>query len=165
MLFLQGQYPDLLEPQQIRISDNDIKEAVQKIEADKPSDLFIFSHFNLIPEDDYANQQKAQYAGHYVNGLQLLEMLKDTVSGKIIIFCGHQHWHHIVCDSDVVQCTNAAMIEYPMEAKIISVDNSQVHISTLASTSPEISNMSLDKFEWVCGQDFDRNMTLAMKKK
>ena len=112
------------------------------------------------PESDYADEHTASYARHYLDGEEILDRLGQLVSGKIYCFSAHQHWHRIINGDKVVHCMTASMIEYPMEARVVSIENGSISVSTIETACPEIATTSLDSARWVCGRERDRHLML-----
>ncbi|MBI1258956.1 MAG: hypothetical protein GC204_15910 [Chloroflexi bacterium] len=135
---------DLLEPQ------------LEAILAAPPRLLTIFAHFPLLPEQAFAEAHAGLYAGCYIDGEAVLRRLQPALSGRIAVFCGHQHWHHLMPGSDILHCTTASLIEYPMECRLVTLTTDHLSIETLDSASPTIASASLDAASWVSGEDSDR---------
>lgn len=133
-----------------------INEAVEQVQCKNIEQLFVFSHFPLIAQQDFADRYKAQYAKHYLDGEELLRKLPGLVSGRIFCFSAHQHWHRIIDGEQIFHCMTASMIEYPMEARVVRIENETVEITTLETARPETAAMSLDSAEWVHGRESDR---------
>jgi hypothetical protein len=140
-----------------RIGDAVIEQAVARVADDRPPVLLVASHVPLVTEEAHAGGHGGKYAGHYADGLDLLARLESLAPRRSFIFCAHQHWHHILESPHWVQCTNAAMIEYPMEIRVVSVESAAMRISTVAAASREIAARSLDQARWVAGEKRDRD--------
>lgn len=121
-----------------------------------PALLTIFAHFPLIPERTHAAAHNGLYAGHWVDGERLLAHLKPALPGRIAIFCGHQHWHHHLLVDGMLQCTNASLIEYPMETRLVTLTPGRVQIEVQATASADIATASLETATWVRGEARDR---------
>ena len=137
--------------------DLDMDRAVmEQMEMHQPAALLVFSHYPLASEGAYALRQNAAYAGHVRNGPDVLRQTARLARGKVVVFCGHLHWHHVKRSSRWVQCSTAAMIEYPMECRLVSVEGDVISVSTLPTASPGAATESLDSSAWVRGRESDR---------
>ena len=155
-LFLQEELPSEGQKARTELGSAIIREAEEHVRSDRPDALLIFSHFPLVSEEDFADGHQANYAKHYRDGLELLGRLRGLVSGRMLAFCSHEHWHHIASNGDYVQCTTASMIEYPMEARLVCLDDGWAGISTLETACPDIAARSLESALWVRGEAPDR---------
>ena len=124
--------------------------------------LFVFSHFPLIPQEDYAQVHNGKYAKHYLDGETLLSRLSTTVPGNIACFSGHQHWHRTVEHETSMHILTGSLIEYPMEARIVSLDGERLGVSILDSARPDIARESLDSSTWVAGVEGDRSRSVVL---
>jgi hypothetical protein len=155
MLFLREAWPG--EDKQVaRLDWNALNPQIEAILNAPPKLLAIFSHFPLLPERAFAEAHAGLYAGHFVDGEEVIRRLLPALLGRIAIFCGHQHWHHILPGADVLQCTTASLIEFPMECRLLTLSPTQVAIETIDSASPDTAGASLDGVTWVRGQTHDR---------
>ncbi len=136
-----------------------INNILEIVKREKIHNLFIFSHIPLISQKKYADRFSAQYVPHYSDGNILIDNLKKIISGKIISFCGHQHWHRIKDTGRHLLCATASLIEYPMEARLVTIHNEQINIETLNSACPIIANASLISAEWTKGTCYDRTFS------
>lgn len=141
-----------------------IEKAVDEIKRTGADDLFIFSHFPLRPQDDFARRQNAKYAKQFLDGNTFLDRIRQLVSGRIVCFAGHQHWHRIVNEDRITHCTSASLIEYPMEARMVTIGDGKIGFSTFASACPKIAESSLDSNAWVSGTGRDRNIEIVLGK-
>ena len=155
-LFLQEQLPPDDRKARTELGSAIVRGAEGVVESDRPGALLVFSHFPLVPEEEFADQREANYAKHYRDGLELLGRLRGLVSGTTVAFCSHEHWHHVTSDDGFTQCTTASMIEYPMEARIVCLDGRRLSISTLDTACPEIAARSLESARWGRGDTSDR---------
>lgn len=155
-LFLTEYVPPVEYPK-TELGKDTIKEAVEMIRRQNIENLCVFSHFPLISQENYAREHKARYAKHYIDGEELLHHLDKLVSGTIFSFSAHQHWHRIIDEDSFFHCMTASMIEYPMEARIVSMEKNNLSVSTIETACPGIAAMSLDSAEWVRGRKNDRN--------
>lgn len=138
---------------------------LRRIATDQPQPLLVFSHYPLIAEESHAKLHNGPYAGHWLDGSEALLRLGEVVRGKMFVFCGHLHWHHVMHGPTWVQCATGALIEYPMECRVIDVQDERITVSTLASASPEAANESLDSADWVEGRAADRFFSVCLRPK
>lgn len=129
---------------------------IEQILLSPPAVLIVFSHYSVLPEDAHAEANHGLYAGHWGDGEQFLGLLRPALEGRIICLCGHQHWHHVMAQNGVLQCTTASLIEYPMETRLVTVTPERIQIETLPTASPSIAQASLDETRWVSGTHRDR---------
>ncbi|MBT3276284.1 MAG: hypothetical protein HN368_24260 [Spirochaetales bacterium] len=154
-LFLPEFLPEIEYPR-TELGMRMIKKVLDLVSRTAPDDLFIFSHFPLISQNAYALQFKGEYAKHFLDGEEFLDQLGQIVTGKILCFAGHQHWHRIINEKKFVHCMTASMIEYPMEARVIRIADDRIDISTLECGVPDLAAVSLDSAPWVAGSKDDR---------
>lgn len=134
-----------------------IERAVEAVRVDKPRHLLIFCHIQLAPEESHAREHGAKYAGHYADGLELLTRLEEATENRIRVFCAHQHWHHMLRNERWVQCTNGAMIEYPMEFRVVTIEGDRLRVSVLPGGPRELAARSVDLEPWTIGRAGDRD--------
>ena len=158
-MFLTEYLPPVEYPK-TELGKDTFNKAIGKINCQNLENLFIFSHFPLISQQDYANKNNANYAKHYLDGEELLNRLDKLISGRIFCFSAHQHWHRIIDGYKVFYCMTASIIEYPMEARIISIENNKFAVSTIETACPEIAEMSLNSAKWVYGLKNDRDFEI-----
>ncbi len=121
-----------------------------------PELLAIFGHYSVLPEDAHAQANNGLYAGPWADGVTLLDRLRPALDGRIVCFCGHQHWHHIMAQAGVLHCTTGSLIEYPMEGRVVTLTPQEITIETLPSASPLVAEASFDGADWVRGAEADR---------
>jgi len=160
-LFLREYLPREEYPK-TELGEEIIHEAVEWTGSRTIERLFIFSHFPLISQQDYAIRHQGQYAKHYLDGEVLLRQLSRLVPGRIICFSAHQHWHRIIDGGQIFHCMTASLIEYPMEARVVSIEDKTLTITTLETACPDSSALSLDSAGWVCGRDSDRTRRIEL---
>jgi 3',5'-cyclic AMP phosphodiesterase CpdA len=166
MLFLRESLPDgEVQSPAIELGSAQIDRVIQTVVADRPGTLIIFSHFPLISQAAFANKHGGKDAGHYADGMELLVCLEKLVRNRVVILCGHQHWHHIMEGARWIQCTTGAMIEYPMEFRIAEISDTMLRVSVFAGTAARLAAESLDSAKWVRGQDSDRNCEVALDRR
>ena len=54
----------------------------------------------------------------------------------------------------------ASIIEYPMEARIISIEDNKFAVSTIETACPKIAELSLKLAKWVYGLKSDRDFKI-----
>lgn len=156
MLFIPELWPQ--ENRQLFKMDWQRLEAeIARIVAAPPRVLVVFAHYPLLSLEAHAAAHDGLYAGHWSDGLELLERLRPTLAGRIVCLCGHQHFHHITQQDGILHCTTASMIEYPMESRLVEVTPSRISIETLLNASPVTAEASLDGVDWVHGTEKDRS--------
>ena len=136
---------------------------LQQIATDQPRLLLAFSHYPLVSEESHATVNDGAYAGHWAQGYETLLHLGKVTRGKTLVFCGHLHWHHVMRNPKWVQCATGALVEYPMECRVIDVRDELIGVTTLATASPEAAAESLDSAEWVRGQAADRCFNVCLR--
>ena len=163
MLFLRESLLDYRDDSpNIRLGRTCIERAVQAVGADGPGRLIVFSHFPLVSQVAYARQHGSRDVGHYADGMDLLARLEGLVPNRVVVFCGHQHWHRVMESEGWIHCTTGAMIEYPMEVRIASLEASVMRSSIVAGVADEIAAESLEAATWVRGQGRDRDCEFAL---
>lgn len=160
-LFLREYLPPVEYPK-TELGEEAVEKAVGLLQGRTVENLFVFSHFPLIAQAGYAERYKANYAKHFCDGDELLIRLARLVSGRIISFSAHQHWHRIVTDEVFLHCMTASMIEYPMEARVVSIEDGALTVTTLPSARPESALNSLVSAEWVRGEEGDRERRITL---
>jgi hypothetical protein len=147
-------------PPVYRFGSELIEQAVEAVRADKPRHLLLFSHVPLVSEENHAQEHGAKYAGHFMDGRELMRRLEEVTKSRIRVFCAHQHWHHILWNKRWVQCTNGAMIEYPMEFRIVHIRGDSFHMSVWPGAPPELAAQSVDLEPWTIGSPLDREVEI-----
>lgn len=158
LLFFREETP----PDGVMLGSIAIGTAVESVAADLPPLLWLFSHFPITSEEAHAVEQGRLYANHFGDGEHLLGRLREVTETPIAAFSGHQHWHHVRQKQGYTQCTTGALIEYPMECRIVYMDETSLRVTTLETASPDLAAASLDGSEWVRGQDHDRHWELSL---
>jgi hypothetical protein len=130
-----------------------------RLERLRPAVLLVFSHQPLAPEPEWARAHGGKDAGHFSVGPSFLERVAPT-AGRLVAFCAHQHWHHVLDGPGWRQCTTAALIEYPMEVRLVALGRHCVGSRTLP-VAPAVAALSLEAAPWVAGRPEDREWTTA----
>lgn len=141
-----------------------IDNVVSAVKSDVPEMLVLFSHFPLLSEERFGELHGGRYPGHLEDGALLLEQLAQRVQNRIVIFCGHMHWHCITSDPRWIHCTTGGMIEYPMELRIVSLEFPTLQIATLDGAARELAAQSLLDADWVRGETRDREGTFLLSR-
>lgn len=147
------------------------QQVFQGITADYPHTLLVLSHFPLHSEQTWAEQHQGKDAGQMLGGEALFERIRQNLrpgcparERRIILLCGHEHWHHVTQNADYLQCVTASLIEYPMEVRVVTLAEDSLHISTLSVPVETIANESLATADvpasWVRGRVQDREYVL-----
>jgi predicted phosphodiesterase len=151
--------------------DSWIQHVLQGITADCSHTLVVLSHFPLHSEQAWAEQHQGKDAGQMRDGEALFTRLKESLrpgcparERRIILLCGHEHWHHVTQNHDYVQCVTASLIEYPMEVRVVTLAEDSLRISTLSVPVEAIANQSIASADapapWVRGRVQDREYVL-----
>ena len=155
------------------------QQAVQGIRAgcgadcgsDCPRTLLVLSHFPLLDEQLWADHNNGKDAGRFLHGETQLARLRAAIrpdcaahDRRVLLFCGHEHWHHITQGHDWVQCVTASLIEYPLEVRVVTLDEDALNISTLSTPVEAMARQSIDALDapalWVRGRAQDREYGL-----
>jgi hypothetical protein len=162
LLTLREKLPDDgSRPDGYRLGGAVIEEAVARVAEDRPALLLVASHIPLISEVDHPSAHAGKYAVHHADGQELLARLAPLMKQRGFVFCAHQHWHHVSECPRWVQLTNAAMIEYPMELRLATIDGGGLGVSTVPAACREMAARSLDNAPWVVGRECDRECVLV----
>jgi len=145
-----------------RLDETEVAEILNRLRERRPDALLLFSHQPLAANAEWAVAQGGKDAGYYRDGRDLLDRAA-RLAGRVAAFCGHQHWHHLVRGPNWVQSATAALIEYPMEARIVTWDGGRMTTRLLA-IHPASAVQSLDGAAWVGGRKEDREGTLDWRK-
>ena len=131
-------------------------QSVAALRADAPRTLLVLSHFPLICQRNWAALHNGQHAVCPPNGRQVLRDLAACIQQRVVILCGHQHWHHMSDGADWIQCTTGAMIEFPMEVRVITIADDTFYVNTLAAGAESQRQASFHRARWVAGWTPDR---------
>jgi len=138
-----------------RLDESRLVAILEQLEATRPEALFVFSHQPLADETAWVAAHAGKDAGYFQNGPAFLERAAQ-LAGNVIACSGHQHWHHVIAGTGWRHCGTAALIEYPMEARIITWDTERL-ASRLLAVAPARAAQSLEQNVWVRGRDEDRD--------
>ena len=140
--------------------------ALTAVRADSPPVLIVLSHFPIIDENLWAEQHNGKDARSVAHGETLLARLADATEDKTshprVVLCAHEHWHHVSTSQGWLQCTNAAMVEYPMEMRLVSAETDALRISTMNTPVHDIAQQSLETESWVQGRPQDRDVAVPL---
>ena len=126
---------------------------------DRASRILVFSHAPLIDVKSHTDACGGVYAGHFSDGDAFVRQLAAGGEGVCpFLFCGHQHFHHIKETADWLQCVTAALIEYPMELRVVTLSREGIRIETLPAVPPGLPAQSRNSAasDWVAGRRSDR---------
>lgn len=127
-----------------------------RLEVERPAALLLCSHMPLLDGAAWAAAHGGKDAGSYIGGAEFVEELTRRVP-RLLLCCGHQHWHHVDAAPGRVQVTTAGLIEYPMEARLLTLDG-DVLTGAILPLAPEIAAQSLCDNPWVAGRAQDRDL-------
>jgi 3',5'-cyclic AMP phosphodiesterase CpdA len=144
------------------ISPETMDRFVAAVAAERPHTLLIFSHIPLVSLEERAQQHGGKYAGHYGNGLELLDRLSTLVAKRIVIFSAHIHYHQILEGPKWIQCATGALIEYPMEGRVAILDEDTIQLAVVQVVPAAVAGSSLVEAQWVAGRAADRECVLAL---
>ncbi len=126
-----------------------------RLEAERPRTLLVASHVPLLSGAARAAHFGGKDAGHYAGGAEIVAALAMRTD-RLLLCCGHQHFHHVQRTAGAVQLTTAALIEYPMEARLLTLEGDRLAYDVLPVAS-EIAAASLKTAPWVAGHREDRS--------
>jgi len=136
---------------------------LEQLERVQPEVLLLFSHFPFVDESGWAAGNAGKPAGHFAHGEAFLTRVAGLVEKHAVAFCGHQHWHHIASGARWTHCATAALIEYPLEVRIVTLESRQLRIETLPAVSESLAGMSLNGAAWVRGRAEDRQAAVRLR--
>lgn len=147
-------YPD--GPQPLAVLDEGVAEqAMKELDRLRPDRLLVVSHYPLVSHAIYATANNLKYGGHVRRGDELLKELCAR-AGTVILFCGHNHYHHILAEENWLQCATAALVEYPAEFRLATITGDSVTISTHAGAQAAVDLAPAPGCPWVHGRPEDR---------
>ncbi|CAN5203718.1 hypothetical protein BH23CHL1_BH23CHL1_26580 [soil metagenome] len=130
-------YPD--GPQPLAVLDDGIAEhAIHELVQLRPEWLLIVSHYPLVSQVIHSTTSNLKYGGHIRGGDELLKQLRAR-AGAVILFSGHNHYHHILEDENWLQCATGALVEYPAEFRLVTIVDDSVMISTHAGAPAAVA--------------------------
>jgi hypothetical protein len=141
-------------PDRYRLGPDQSASVIAELERARPTSLILLSHQPLISDAERAAPRGGKDAGHYADGGSLLAH-SASLADCVAAFAAHQHWHHLVEGPGWLHCVTASLIEYPMEARIVSWEDGEIS-SRLIGVAPDAAARSLDGQAWVRGDDRDR---------
>ncbi len=104
--------------------------------------------------------------GYFVHDERVRQLIEGAPNVKAV-FAGHWHMFDITRHNDVVHCQTGAMVEYPLEMRLVRVESrtASMSITTVALDDPQLKRDSClpeRKNEWVAGGPQDRVCTLSI---
>jgi 3',5'-cyclic AMP phosphodiesterase CpdA len=144
-------------PGRFALDEQRLEAIARQIERLGPSTLIVFSHQPLAADPDWPRVHGGKDAGHFTAGRPFLERAARP-NRRLVAFCAHQHWHRVLEGPGWRQCTTAALIEYPVEARLVTLDAERVSCRILP-VAPEAAAASLESAAWVAGRPNDREWT------
>ncbi|MCE9591993.1 MAG: metallophosphoesterase [Planctomycetes bacterium] len=134
-------------------SDN----AFEAVARDAPDVLLVFSHVPLVAEPVMKGQSLH-------DGPVLLERLSSVVRGRVALLTAHLHCHIVTETPSWVQITTGAMVEYPMEVRVVEVNGARLRTRVESCVDPELAWESFDRGQWVLGRARDREAELSLRR-
>jgi len=150
------------EPDRYQLDARQATGIITQLERSYPETLFLFSHFPFTNESGWATEHAGKDAGCFENGEAFLTRVAGLTEGFAAAFCGHQHWHHITSGPTWTHCATAALIEYPLEARIVTLAGDRLEIATLA-VAEVLAESSLEGAMWVRGRAEDRAAAFTLR--
>lgn len=144
---------------QLAVPDSQLVEAaLAELDRLSPALLVVVSHYPLVSQSAYVETNNGKYAGHVLNGEEILTNLTNR-AGTVICFCGHNHYHHITSGERWLQCATGAMAEYPSEYRLVTIAGNAVQISTASASAEILAAAGEPNTPWVAGRPEDREFT------
>ena len=144
-------------PDRYRLGESRIAALLEGLRRSRPEGFLLLSHQPLVDEAEWAAAHSGKDAGHFGDGRSLL-LRAARLAGRTAVFCGHQHWHHATGEPGWLHCATASLIEYPMEARVVTWEGGRIS-SGLLPAAPALAEASLESSAWVRGQEADREWT------
>ena len=135
-----------------------VEQTLVDLDAIRPEWLLVVSHYPLVSEADYARDNGGKYAGHIDGGETILRELTAR-AGQVVCFCGHNHYHHIRTGERWLQCTTAALAEYPAEFRSVVLQDGTINVSTASGAEVLLRSAPEPQAPWVYGRQQDREIT------
>lgn len=138
----------------------DLNEVLAEVEALRPATLLVLCHYPIVSQASYALSHGGPYAGHVSGGEELLTALLAH-SGSVLCFVGHNHYHHVVMGERWLQCATGAIIEYPSEWRLVTLDfeDSLVTVETCPGGAEAVASAPPPIAPWVAGRPQDRDFS------
>ena len=134
------------------------QQAFADLDRLRPEWLLVVSHYPLISQAGYVDVMEGRYAGHVEGGEDLLRELAAR-AGAVVAFCGHNHYHHILSGGRWLQCSTAALAEYPAEFRSVLIEDGCMTVSTATGAHDLLQRSPAPQHPWVRGRDEDREIT------
>lgn len=134
------------------------EQALADLDRIVPETLLVLSHYPLVSQAAYVRGAGGRYAGHVSGGEAFLTALTER-AGQVVVFCGHNHFHHVVRGGRWLQCATGALAEYPAEFRLVTVDNGGVTIETVTAARDVLDEAPAPEHPWVHGRPEDREVT------
>lgn len=135
---------------------------LEQLERSMAETLLLFSHFPFVDGSAWAEAHAGKDAGCFENGEAFLTRAAGMVGGITAAFSGHQHWHQITAGTAWTHCTTAALIEFPMEVRLVTLEGDRLQINTL-EVAETLAASSLNGAEWVRGRAEDRKTAFVLQ--
>jgi predicted MPP superfamily phosphohydrolase len=149
-------YPD--GPQPLAVLDEGIAEhALNELDRLQPEWLLVVSHYPLVTQATYATANNLKYGGHVRGGDKLLKELRARV-GAVVVFCGHNHYHHILTGENWLQCATGALVEYPAGFRLVTIADDVVTLSTHPGAQAAVDAAPAPECPRVYGRPEDREL-------
>lgn len=140
------------------VDDGLVAAALADLDALRPDLLLVTSHYPLVSQAAYVASVGGDYAGHVVDGEQLLSDLTSRARA-VVCFSGHNHHHHVMTGERWLQCGTGALAEYPAEYRIIAISDGNLTITTQTAVNDLLQAAPAPKNVWVSGRPQDRELT------
>ncbi len=148
----------------VAIDDEQINaiEAALDAAPRKPDLLIVACHFPFVRQTEHLRQMApdAKNAGTLQDGQVIIDRLAP-LAHRSLWFCGHQHFHQIVCSPDAgdlpqwLHCTTASLAEFPAEYRLVTIAATSVTIHTETAV-PDLLHAKPPRTSWVRGREQDR---------
>jgi len=150
------------QPDAYRLDPRKATAFLEQLERSLAGTLLLFSHIPLVDGAAWAEAHAGKDAGCFENGEAFLTRAAGMVEGVTAAFSGHQHWHQITAGLAWTHCTTAALIEFPMEMRLVTLEGDRLQIDTLA-VADTLAQSSLNGAEWVRGRAEDRRAAYVLQ--
>jgi 3',5'-cyclic AMP phosphodiesterase CpdA len=143
----------------VAIPEDELRNALDALSGETPDLLLALCHFPFMRQSEFvrSHDPHGKNAGTLWEGEAALAELAAR-AGTLLAFAGHQHFHHIVTGANWLHCTTAALVEYPAEYRLVTVNAGGVRIETFPAAPTIVAAAPAPVARWVAGRDEDRDL-------
>jgi 3',5'-cyclic AMP phosphodiesterase CpdA len=136
----------------------------EDLKAHRSMPTIVAMHYPAVPIPERLQWERMLKRECLENGALLCGFLRNYPQ-VVAVLTGHAHMHYVVQDSRVAHVTTASLSEYPIEYRIVEVDDDRLTIRTQGLSDQTFAARSLlPEGEGSAGHNCDRDFVLSFNK-